>query len=620
MSSNMSIMKYIDQKGFGLILLAVSLLLVTSCGHGIDKDVATGEDKYDSENFNNFDEINIDITGNGDGHVYSVYFHNPYDETGNLRGEPVLLAHTPIHEVMRLPKGVDTIFVLGDNALQTLKPGNINLGEVYDFSFAPTRAATTRSAATTRAKKGEVREAVQYVSIPQNVLNAINNVCFPESKYNVRGEDLYKCCDLEIREETELWLTYVGNGQPLTNKDYGSIQSRLFIYTYDPAKKDNLTLDDITIYGGKTTNSSYSGLRVVDYASDINGTQNAKNPLFYDRSENQRVSETGLHSKIYLGKFPAGVNVGFLLVADWNRYGQRFSTPSLNHDNHGRKESSCMDPYIGTVLNYDEGDFKITQYVSSAFVQDIPVEDYNGSNCVLLAMDKDYPNFKYGYYCKYDGDYNDMMVFVESSTPINNGNAKVKAPQIKDKLSERGFYIFEDSYPLDGDCDFNDVVVEYSITNIIGTNRKKLKFKLWAMGCDNENEFGVFAGGERIPIFRNIKGYKNVDDNVVKSPIRELELEISQNVHAKDFEPYLDNGSYVIRKKGEGGQDMHDKNHFPFVLDIPMTGQDKHNEDFKFRWCKERCDMRDAYEFDWRDNPNGWYDRVLFDYNVVSFE
>ena len=68
MSSNMSIMKYIDQKGFSLILLAVSLLLVTSCGHGIDKDVATGEDKYDSENFNNFDEINIDITGNGDGH------------------------------------------------------------------------------------------------------------------------------------------------------------------------------------------------------------------------------------------------------------------------------------------------------------------------------------------------------------------------------------------------------------------------------------------------------------------------------------------------------------------------------------------------------------------------
>ena len=119
---------------------------------------------------------------------------------------------------------------------------------------------------------------------------------------------------VEMGEETELWLTYVGNGQPLTNKDFGSIQSRLFIYTYDPAKKDNLTLDDITIYGGKTTNSSYSGLRVVDYASDINGTQNAKNPLFYDRSENQRVSETGLHSKIYLGKFPAGVNVGFLLV------------------------------------------------------------------------------------------------------------------------------------------------------------------------------------------------------------------------------------------------------------------------------------------------------------------
>ena len=279
-----------------------------------------------------------------------------------------------------------------------------------------------------------------------------------------------------------------------------------------------------------------------------------------------------------------------------------------------------MDPYIGTVLNYEEGDFKITQYVSSAFVQDIPVEGYNGSNCVLLAMDKDYPNFKYGYYCKYDGDYNDILVFVESSMPLNYGNAKVKAPQIKDKLSERGFYIFEDSYPLDGDCDFNDVVVEYSITNIIGTNREKLKFKLWAMGCDSEDEFGVFAGGERIPIFRNIKGYKNVDDNVVKSPIRELELEISQNVHAKDFEPYLDNGSYVIRKKGEGGQDMHDKNHFPFVLDIPMTGQDKHNEDFKFRWCKERCDMRDAYEFDWRDNPNGWYDRVRFDYNVVSFE
>ncbi len=616
MSSNMSIMKYIGLKDFNLILLAVSMLFVTSCGNGIDKDVATGEDKYDSENFNNFDEISIDITGNGDGHVYSVYFHNPYDENGNLRGEPALMAHTPIHEVMRLPKGVDTIFVLGDNALQTLKPGNINLGEVYDFSFDPTRAAVA-----TRADKGEEREALQYVSIPQDVLDAINNVCFPESKYNVQGEDLYKCCDLEIREETELWLTYVGNGQPLSNKDFGSIQSRLFIYTYDPAKKDNLTLDDITIYGNKFDNKPYGGLKVVDYASDINGTQNAKNPLFYDRSENQRVLETGLHSKIYLGSFPAGVNVGFLLVADWNMFGQRFSTPSLNHDNHGRKMSSCMDPYIGTVLHYDEGDFEITQYVSSAFIQDIPVEGYNGSNSVLLAMDKDYPNFRYGYYCKYDGDYNDIMVLVESSKPLSFGNdAKVDAPQIKDKLSERGFYVFEDSYPLEGDCDFNDVVVEYSITNIIGSKKKKLKFKLWAMGCDKENEFGVYAGGEQIPIFRSIRGYKNVDDNVVKSPIREVEMEISQNVHAKDFEPYLDNGTYIIRKKGEDGKDMHDKNHFPFVLDIPLTGQDKHNEDFKFRWCKERCDMRDAYDFDWRDNPNGWYDRVVYDYNVISFE
>ena len=34
-------MKCIDLKGISLILMAVSMLFVTSCGNGIDKEVAT---------------------------------------------------------------------------------------------------------------------------------------------------------------------------------------------------------------------------------------------------------------------------------------------------------------------------------------------------------------------------------------------------------------------------------------------------------------------------------------------------------------------------------------------------------------------------------------------------
>ena len=580
------------------IMTAVLIATMTSCAKFTYRDYSTAQDEepvYDAQNFNNYENVDVNITGNGDGHVYSIYYANPYSEEGQLAVDPALIARTPINTTLRVPNGADSIWIIGDGQLRAVTLGDINIGR----DKAAPRAAATRAGKDIMqgfpAPQDPEGSAREYVYVPQDLLDVVNNKYYPEKKFNVKREDMYKCPDLVITEPTHLKLTYLGNG---IAPDKNQFQGRFFIYTYPTEKQDNLTLADCTFYGIQLANSKKPDfMQLVEVnVKDIINKENSVNPLLCEKNEVWDYTHAnGVRSRVDLGVIPAGVNVGFCLNTYWNKCGTRFSTPNINLElgRHDYYIDKNFTTYIGKTIKYDdeEGDFTIERMISGAFVQH--VEEYD---CMVVGMELSLPESGR---LTYDADFNDMVVLVETDRDVRMACEPVPTPDIDEKNVEHGMLLFEDSYPSEGDCDFNDVVVEYKLYyDAKNKNKRKLKMikaALLAKGCGYSNEFGFVVDGVKVPLFTNIQGYENVGDELVTGPIEEVVW--TPEGEATEAIPYLFNGKDYIRS------DMFDKNLFPYILDIPSNGK-KEND---FRWCKEKCSMRRAYNFDNHGNHYGWY-------------
>lgn len=541
----------------------ISCMFLTLCSCIEKNDLyQAGEEKGGkeyAEQFSNYTEITVNISSAHEGVVYAIYFSYPYED-GDLVKDAYLLEKTPVSTSLKVPKDVKTLYILGN--------GKMIESGVTDLSIDDSTPAS------------------RSVTINEDVLNAINSQYFPEKSNNVKGVNLYKCTDLRIDEtessgpfnEAEIWISYLGDGGFCRSGMYG----KLWFYTYPSDKMDKLTIEDCTFYGRngtKIVKVDYSSIRVKD-----GNTSNSGNPVFYSKEENDKVT-AGTYSRYSLGAFPKGTNVGFVFRGPDER--PQFTTPALN--------CACDEPlfdnsirdynYIGKTIEYKDGSgkFEIDQQVSNGFIYHIQVGAFEGN---VLGME----NRTVGYRA-YDGDYNDMLCLIESNPIAISPSEPITPPEIDGYTRSRGYYLFEDNYPSQGDFDFNDVVIEYNIITYSNkTNKSKQVYaKLLASGCSFSNEFGFKDDNGYNAFFNGINGFMNVRGTSDETACEEV-----TKILVGEVKPYLNNG------KGYIFDDEYNTDEYPYVLDIP------YDDTTPFRWCQENVNISSAYPFE-APRSNDWY-------------
>ncbi len=530
----------------------VSMFLLTlglfSCVNDKDLYEDHGGASY-AGSFSNVKTVNVNISSPYNTAYYSVFYEYPYAD-GDLVKTPALTGVTPINTTLDVPNDVKKLYVLGDGTLRTFNVGNVEI-------------STTRSIVTTNA-------------IDAKVMEYINGSCFPEASYNVRKLDLFKCTDLVIAsspetgefDKAEVWVTYLNDGGFYIAGGYGY----LWFYTYPTEKLGpSMTVKDLTFYG---MNAATQEIIQVSYDTDIANGNKRKNPLFY--SKNEQVDGVSSFKKIKLGEFEKGLNIGFVY------YGTgvaRFSTPYLNTE------------IVNKTLKYGapDGNYIVNGKVSNGFMRHIKIEDSKGKTFEgnVLGMENRAPGES-----AYDGDYNDMLLLVESNPLALKPQEEIDdAPKIESRRSQ-GVYLFEDNYPARGDYDFNDVVVEYDIVDFYksANKAKQVAARLLANGCGFTNTFGFKQGNTYIPYITDVVGYRNVSGAALE-PFGEW---ISQVLYG-DILPYLENGNGKIVDPL-----TYNTGEYPYVLDIPHA-----TSDFMFRWCQEKKPINEAYNF--VDRAPDWY-------------
>ena len=142
----------------------------------VDPKEPTKEEEDYIAQFENFENIQVSISSQHEGTLYSIYYEYPYEE-GSLVKDPYLIGKTPIHMALEVPTHVKKLYILrGDGELIESDVKDITIGSDTKSSLRATNA------------------------ISDEVLHLINNKYFPEKAYNVKSEDLYRCSDLKITE------------------------------------------------------------------------------------------------------------------------------------------------------------------------------------------------------------------------------------------------------------------------------------------------------------------------------------------------------------------------------------------------------------------------------------
>lgn len=520
-----------------------------------------------AEQFRNFSSINVNITSQFEGTMYSLFYGDPYED-GDLVKEPFLVGKTPINVSLEVPKDVDELYIIGN--------GKVITSEVTDITITDATSGT--------------RASTSHSGITDELMNAVNSKYFPEQSNNVVGEDLYKCTDLKIDEvegenfeKADVWITYLHDGTFYHSNQYG----KLWFYTYPSSKRKNLEIEDCTFYGkdqstGEIVEVPFSDINInEDNYNKGNGTY-----IFWSKEENANVKK-GVYTKIHLGEFEKGQSIGFVFRGTNER--PQFSTPNLNKSATQNEYVEKDYNYIGRTISYKDKNqqstsFKITQPTSNGFIQHVKVSDFEGN---ILGMENRTPGFR-----SYDGDYNDMLCLIETNPITIEPEEPITPPSVTEYSTKKGYYLFEDNYPYQGDFDFNDVVIEYKIVSYIGSNKNKtITAKLLASGCSYTNEFGFYDNNGYQKFFEDINGYNNVNNKIFDESFSQT---ITKTL-VGDVRPYLNNG------KGYIFDDIYNTDAYPYVLDIPIS-----DNSVPFCWCIEGKNISTVYPFD-APRAKDWY-------------
>ena len=269
--------------------------------------------------------------------------------------------------------------------------------------------------------------------------------------------------DVELTEESKVWITFVDEGACYTNV--------LGYYSYD-------------INNPPATKTAISTINIIlPNASEAGGSCGAGGLV--------------AGNKVYLGQFPANTGIGVvLLVNGWSTSAhtvglgsaQLYSNPNFNPQAGGANAAQRQQ----FVMLYDsERDLLLTG-----------IEDQ-----VRPAGDKDFNDLVF-YFTSVAVTAIDSTGYHDPIPPIDDDGDGVpndvdEYPTDPDRAfnvyypSENTFgtLAYEDLWPSKGDYDFNDMVVDYNITHVTNADNEVVDafgtIKLRAMGAGYHNGFGI---------------------------------------------------------------------------------------------------------------------------------
>lgn len=323
-----------------------------------------------------------------------------------------------------------------------------NLYSFYEFDFSNTASGGLINGGT------PTDELIETNAITSEEKTIANNL-FPEKK--AVPDDKYfgadYCTDLDIKDSqgAHVWITFVGDGG--FSADNG-VANALCYYTYTGTltSADAKTLHKTIVY----PNTNVKKLNSV--APAVIGSR--VQLLYWDGNQ-------------YVDVFPAGVKIGWLMInngtigsyTNYNDMGRyRFSTPILN-SNIGQFPGA----YTGGICRWCE---EIQMNVVG--MENRQYKDSSEQN---------------------DKDYNDIL-FLATSDPISKPVDDIPVVEEEYVTTTTGTLAFEDSWPEEGDYDFNDFVTAYTYKLVAGNDNRNVKgirltFSPKALGASYNSGFAI---------------------------------------------------------------------------------------------------------------------------------
>jgi LruC domain-containing protein len=342
--------------------------------------------------------------------------------------------------------------------------GSLKAGITYSYMGAYTYSGVPKYLESTRDE------------ITQEFLDDLN-ATLPESKKLTQSHPDYLANgnegDIVLKEEADIWITFVHEGAGYTNA--------LGYYLYDQATPPKVA-GDIKEYMVIFPNASFSG------------------------------SGGGLKSgdKVYLGRFKAGMALGWFLVPNgWSSgkvSGSRvyYSEPSFNPE-------SSINFKQHNVLIYDSKRGRLLLGFEDLNRESGSDEDFNDAVFYITAnpvkavdvsrvppMDTPSDKDKDGISDTFDDYPEDPALAFDYFYPAEN---------------QYGSFVVEDLWPGLGDFDFNDLVVDYQFQQKADPQNKvremSIRLKTRAIGASFRNGFGI-----ELPLSPD--AIKSVSGSVVK--------------------------------------------------------------------------------------------------------
>ncbi|MDD3200518.1 MAG: LruC domain-containing protein [Bacteroidales bacterium] len=656
------------------ILFTSMVLVVTSCVRyqepQTDKDKPS-EDLVLDFAFETRTERTITVTaiielGKGAaGVLFIVFVENPYGEEGERNSEilPIYQGYTEASGKLtipiNIPNSTERIYVLPEYAGfgPMLDFSTKDFGESLSLDFkgtqlpegTKTKAATKASVAPRDAIKKGVNynfytyyteseynaadgvldsgcELVSYEALSTEFKSMVND-WFPESGFNYSSElttdsDLYIASD-----DTEVWLTYIGDGGYSNNNP--NIWNSLYFYTYTDATKPNATYFEPGLIA--KTNAIQLTAAFINTYPDKTASGTKVQLLYWNGTK-------------YVSSFPVGTYIGFALV------------------NFGYKKSN------GTVgFNIERGKEKFTTHTLNTDGQIHGIFQWSDLyQCFVLGMEN---------YNVKDADFNDLLLKITTSKKadlaVERPTPNVSAPE----YSYAGTVAYEDTWPDKGDYDMNDFVTDYQydLIKVAGTNTIsgiRVTFHPLAAGASQVNGFGVqipilttniasvtggtLEDGQTLATtivyddvksaFGGVEGFVNTVHGkpVISASTAVIEYTFVTPLNEKNV--YFSGINPFLYKAEDRGREIHLVNYAPtlkanmntfgtlYDKSVPSSGV-YYRMDNTFPWAvdiakshltvwkypREKINIKDTYTHfgGWVDNPQiVWYDATVAD-NIV---
>ena len=315
-------------------------------------------------------------------------------------------------------------------------------------------------------------------------------------------------------------------------------------------------------------------------------------------------------------------NLGFVYLGGQNL---RFTTPALNIGFPGPGDNQYgqyaeKGNYLGYELDYknaqyydeenqlisgpniNDGKFVLDRHVANGFIWHFTLD---GKQYDVLGMDNQYPFNKQTFY---DADYADYKVLISTDPEYLKPVEELLKPIHTPFQLEEGYLLFEDTYPDEGDYDYNDVIVQYEWRHYPKENAEqgglnRVNCTLEGYACEYTNTFGFInthedAAQKHHPLFTGIHGMMNVTREpsfIDLEANNTIDIEYEFVGAIQDIKPYLSNARGEVTEERTGNYKG------PFVLRVPeILDTDEH----EFRWTIEGARLEDAYK---SITGDGWY-------------